>query len=133
MSPCTKSLKLTKHQFLQEYFHLQRIQTGFPCRPRTEVRASRLHHPDRQHTCNGLGTMDIPNKGGYVCWLRICNFVLVLSTLLDGDHLNQVIYLNLVCWADLEHLHNLALSYQGFLSYLLQKTSKDGCFLTFSH
>lgn len=62
---------------------------------------------------------------GYEIW----NFVLALSTLLDGDHLNQVIYLNLVCWADLEHLDNLALGYLGFLSYLLQKTSKNGDFL----
>lgn len=73
--------------------------------------------------------MDVPNKEvthfGYEIW----NFVLALSTLLDGDHLNQVIYLNLVCWIDLEHVENLALSYLGLLTCPLQKTSKNGNFL----
>lgn len=40
---------------------------------------------------------------------EIWDFVLALS-MLDGYHRKQIIYLNLVCWIDLVHLENLALS-----------------------
>lgn len=64
-------------------------------------------------------------RTGYEIW----NFVLTLSALLDGCHSNQIIYLNLVCWRELEYLENLALSHLGFLTHRLQKTSENGNFL----
>lgn len=73
--------------------------------------------------------MDIHNKEGAHIGYENRNVVLALSTLLDGYHLNQVIYLNLVCWIDLEHLENLTLHYLGFLTCLLQKTPQNGNFL----
>lgn len=54
--------------------------------------------------------MDIPNKEGAQVSYEIWNSVLALSMMLDGYHPKQIIYLNLVCWIDLEHLGDLALS-----------------------
>lgn len=72
--------------------------------------------------------MDIPYERLHMCWLRDLEFCSSTLNTTGWWYLNQVIYLNLVCWADLEHLDNLALGYLGFLSYLLQKTSKNGDF-----
>lgn len=79
-------------------------------RTRTEGRANTLPSGQTTHQQGNQGTTDIHNKEGAHVSCEIWNFVLALSTMLDGYHPKQIIYLNLVCWIDLEHLEDLALS-----------------------